>query len=309
MNEAAEKIKGKYFKVLDHGHVALKDYMGGDVDIVEAARVSYGKGTKSVSSGRTLIRYLANHRHTTPSEMVVFKFHIAMPIHAHRQHIRHRMSTTNEYSARYSIVPEVIYNEYEIKQQSANNKQGRGNELVSGMDSIKDRVLANEMEAFKLYGELVEAGAAKELARMHLPLNTYTYFYWKVDLHNLLHYLGLRCDSHAQHEIRAYANCMAAMVKEICPLAFEAWYDYNFTAAKFSRQDRKLLSWYIRFASNATVFDLDTDDYLTNEVAKKAKSFLMTDREITDWWRKIEPAIEQEFSLEQFTEFVPSIIQ
>jgi len=177
------------------------------------------------------------------------------------------------------------------------------------MDSIKDRVLANEMEAFKLYGELVEAGAAKELARMHLPLNTYTYFYWKVDLHNLLHYLGLRCDSHAQYEIRAYANCMAAIVKEVCPLAFEAWYDYNFTAARFSRQDRKLLDWYVRFASNATVFDLDTDDHLTNEVAKKAKSFGMTDREVTDWWRKIEPAIEQEFSLEQFPEYTPNVME
>ena len=307
MNEAAEALKGRYFKVLDHGHVALKDYMGSDGDIVEAARVSYGQGTRHVSNDRTLIRYLANHRHTTPSEMVVFKFHIAMPIHAHRQHIRHRMSTTNEYSARYSIVPEVIYNDYEIKQQSASNKQGRSDELVSGTGDLKSRVLANEMEAFKLYGELVEAGAAKELARMHLPLNTYTYFYWKVDLHNLLHYLGLRCDSHAQYEIRAYANCMAAMVKEVCPLAFEAWYDYSFSGARMSKQDRQLLSWYIGFIANATVMQMCDKEYVTTNTVQRAKLLKMTDREITDWWKKIEAPDEQEFDLGQFEEFVPNV--
>lgn len=302
-------LHGKYFRVLDHGHVGLVDSMGDDSAIVQAARVSYGKGTIATSSDRTLIRYLMNHRHTTPFEMVVFKFNIAMPIHAARQHVRHRASTLNEYSARYSIVPDVIYNDYEIKQQSASNKQGRSDELVSGTDSLKERVLANEVEAFKLYGELVEAGAAKELARMHLPLNTYTYFYWKVDLHNLLHYLGLRCDSHAQYEIRAFANCMAAMVKEVCPLAFEAWYDYSFAGARMSKQDRQLLSWYVRFAANATVLDLDTDDYLTNEVEKQAHGLGMTKRELADWWKKIEPATEQEFDLGQFEEFVPNVAE
>lgn len=298
-------LHGKYFRVLDHGHIGLVDSMGDDSAIVQAARVSYGKGTKATSNDRTLIRYLMNHRHTTPFEMVVFKFNIAMPIHAARQHVRHRASTLNEYSARYSIVPEVLYDDYEIKQQSASNKQGRSDELVSGTGDLKSRVLANEMEAFKLYGELVEAGAAKELARMHLPLNTYTYFYWKVDLHNLLHYLGLRCDSHAQYEIRAYANCMAAMVKECCPLAFEAWYDYNFTAARFSRQDRQLLSWYIGFAANSTMFGYDSKEYFENNVKERAKSLGMTDREITDWWKKIEPPAEQEFNLDGFPEVHP----
>ncbi len=305
MNENVDRIKGKYFRVLDHGHVGLKDIMGDDYAIVEAARVSYGQGTRKVSDERTLLRYLANHRHTTPSEMVVFKFHIAMPIHAHRQHIRHRMSTTNEYSARYSIVPEVLYNDYEIKQQSANNKQGRSDQLVSGTGDLKSRVLANEMEAFKLYGELVEAGAAKELARMHLPLNTYTYFFWKVDLHNLFHYLGLRCDPHAQHEIRAYANCMAAIVKECCPLAFEAWMDYSFTGTRLSRQDRILLQWMFQKDFNPKTFTSETG-LPRKMLFERGKELAMSEREVKDFLTKLAAPTEREFDIGQFPEYIPT---
>jgi thymidylate synthase (FAD) len=290
----------KYFSVLDNGYVSLIDVMGDDAAICQAARVSYGKGTKSISDDRGLIRYLLRHKHTTPLEMVVFKFHIAMPIHVHIQFIRHRMSTTNEYSARYSVVPEVIYDEYHLNAQSKNNKQGRTDDNVfgDGYDvELKDKIHKNELEAFALYNEMTKAGVAREVARMHLPLNTYTYFYWKIDLHNLLHFLSLRCDGHAQYEIRQYANTLAGLVNVCCPAAFEAWEDYAFGASTLTRLDKILLDFVIRVKSDDPIAGYNNDE----QVLKKAEEIGMSKREVAEFFEKLVPKDKVNFDLDLST--------
>ncbi len=219
-NPKAEEILDKEFRVLNHGFVRLVDYMGGDESIVQAARVSYGKGTKSVSEDRTLIRYLMRHQHTTPFEMVEFKFHVKLPIFVARQWIRHRTANVNEYSGRYSIMPEEFYvpEETAIKYQSQSNKQGRDNEEVP--PEIRKRVLEillkEQKSAFDGYQEMLDYNIARELARINLPLSLYTQWYWKIDLHNLFHFLKLRMDKNAQFEIRVYAEKMAEIVKNSC---------------------------------------------------------------------------------------------
>ena len=234
----AEEFLDKEFKVLDHGFVRLIDYMGGDDAIVQAARVSYGMGTKKVSLDRGLIRYLMRHRHTTPFEMVEFKFHVKLPIFVARQWIRHRSANVNEYSGRYSIMKEEFFvpDEKEIRFQSTVNKQGRSDEEVP--DELKRKLVdyLNNLhkQSYEQYQEYVEAGLARELARIALPLSLYTEWYWKIDLHNLFHFLALRMDPHAQKEIQDYALIMAKMVKAVCPMAFEAFMDYRVDAAYFS---------------------------------------------------------------------------
>ncbi|MEK9501842.1 FAD-dependent thymidylate synthase [Gemmatimonadota bacterium DH-20] len=244
-NPAAEEILGGYFPVLDHGFVSLVDYMGGDVDVERAARVSYGYGTRQASRTRGLIRYLRRHRHTTPSEMVEFKFHCAMPMFVARQWIRHRTANVNEYSGRYSLMPLLFYRpEAEhFSHQSEVNNQGRGamasEEVYAQAMERWDRLRA---ESGELYGWLLEENVARELARIDLPLSTYTQWYWKIDLHNLLHFLTLRVDSHAQYEIRAYAEVMAAMVRRVAPLSYEAWVDYDLAGRPLSRGERAALA-------------------------------------------------------------------
>ena len=212
--------------------------MGGDQAIVDAARVSYGAGTRKVSEDRGLIRYLKRHKHTTPLEMVEFKFHISMPIFIARQWIRHRTANVNEYSGRYSKMPMMFYTpkQEDLGLQSSGNRQGRDKitdeskyqefigGLFNGRDVIKDH-----------YKWSLEQDIARELARIDLPLSTYTQWYWKIDLHNLFHFLTLRCDSHAQKEIHDYADIMAGMVRRVCPLAYEAWFDYDLQGSHFSR--------------------------------------------------------------------------
>ncbi len=289
----ADEVLNKYFPVLDNGFVALVDYMGDDECIERAARVSYGKGTRAVNDTKALIRYLYNHRHTTPIEMVEFKFHVSMPIHAHRQFIRHRMSSTNEYSARYSVVPEVYYDEYTMNVQSKNNKQGRSDDIID--TDLKDRIRDNEKEAFALYKGAVDSGIAREISRMHLPLNSYTYFYWKIDLHNLLHFLKLRCDSHAQFEIREFANVLAGLVQKVTPLAFEAWEDYAFYSHTISRLD-KMLHHYI----DETTYDFCYDGANTDNPDFKnyAKSIGMTTREYDEFWLKFKIPEVKNFTLD-----------
>ncbi len=234
----AEELLDKEFKVLDHGFVRLIDYMGGDAAIVQAARVSYGEGTKKVSEDRGLIRYLMRHRHTTPFEMVEFKFHVKLPIFVARQWIRHRSANVNEYSGRYSIMKEEFYvpEEKEIRYQSTVNKQGRSDEEVPEELKRKLTDYLNELhkQSYERYLEFVETGLARELARIALPLSLYTEWYWKIDLHNLFHFLALRMDPHAQKEIRDYAVIMADMVKAVCPMAYEAFMDYRVDATYFS---------------------------------------------------------------------------
>jgi thymidylate synthase (FAD) len=228
--------------VLDHGFVRVIDYMGDDSAVVQAARVSYGRGTKKVSEDRGLINYLMRHRHTTPFEMCEIKYHIKLPIFIARQWIRHRTANVNEYSARYSILDKEFYipAPEHLAAQSANNRQGRG-EVLAGDEAQKVMDLLRE-DAEKTYrsyewmlnegegGEPADPtrqGLARELARMNLTLNTYTQWYWKVDLHNLLGFLSLRADSHAQFEIRAYAEAMLKTVEAWVPLCYDAFKDYR----------------------------------------------------------------------------------
>ena len=214
-NPAAEELLGLYFPVLDHGFVALVDYMGSDEDVERAARVSYGYGTRRTSETRGLVRYLRRHRHTTPSEMVELKFHCAMPIFVARQIIRHRVANVNEYSGRYSLLPLLFYRPAaaDVQAQSATNRQGRAG-------AVAETVYAEAIErwervrrlAAEHYEWLVQRDVARELARIDLPLSTYTQWYWKIDLHNLFHFLSVRVDPHAQLETRAYARVMAGML-------------------------------------------------------------------------------------------------
>ena len=231
-------------KCLDKGFVRLVDSMGGDDAIVQAARVSYGQGTSKVSQDRGLIRYLMRHRHTTPFEMVEFKFHCKMPIFVARQWVRHRTANINEYSLRYSEARDEFYfpDPEHIQFQSALNKQGRSGEVPL---KLKQKVLDYFKEiserSFTMYQELNEAGIARELARSLLPVNIYTEWYWKNDLHNLLHFIGLRSDSHAQYEIRVYSDAMAESVKAVAPFAWEAYQDYVVHGMRFSRIEQNLL--------------------------------------------------------------------
>jgi thymidylate synthase (FAD) len=239
-NPAAEEILGLYFPVLDHGFVALVDYMGSDEDVERAARVSYGYGTRRTSETRGLIRYLRRHRHTTPSEMVELKFHCAMPMFVARQWIRHRSANVNEYSGRYSLMPLLFYrpDAEQLKAQSKTNRQGRAGDSLDALypDAVA-RWEALRRDAAGHYEWLVGHDVARELARIDLPLSTYTQWYWKIDLHNLFHFLSVRCDAHAQHEIRVYADVMAGMLKRVAPLSFEAWVDYELQGAHLSRAE------------------------------------------------------------------------
>ncbi len=237
-NPAAEEILGLYFPVLDHGFVSLVDYMGSDEDVERAARVSYGYGTRRTSETRGLIRYLRRHRHTTPSEMVELKLHCAMPIFVARQWIRHRSANVNEYSGRYSLLPLLFYTPEAdaLQAQAATNRQGRAGEPLSALyqDAVRrwDDV---RRAAASHYEWLVEHDVARELARIDLPLSTYTQWYWKIDLHNLFHFLAVRVDPHAQYEIRVFARIIAGMLKRVAPLSFEAWIDYEYGGADLSR--------------------------------------------------------------------------
>jgi thymidylate synthase (FAD) len=232
-------------KVHDHGLVALCDVMPrfapvgktADFAIVQAARVSYGEGTKQVNEDRGLIRYLARHRHTTPFEMVEFKFHQVMPIFIARQWIRHRTANVNEYSARYSVVRDRFYHPSaeNVRKQSASNRQG-GEEPVDPMTAREFLEFLDRTEAlYADYEKFIEKGVAREMARIALPVSVYTEWYWKIDLHNLFHFLSLRMDPHAQQEIRDYATAMYALIQPIVPIAAEAFVDYNLGAMHLTR--------------------------------------------------------------------------
>lgn len=244
-NPEAEEILGGYFPVLDHGFVALVDYMGGDIDVERAARVSYGYGTRKRSQTRGLVRYLRRHAHTTPSEMVELKFHCCMPMFVARQWIRHRTASVNEYSGRYSLMPLLFYRPDgdQFALQSSRNRQGRDQ---SAPEEVYREAVARweavRQEAGAAYEWLLEQDVARELARIDLPLSTYTQWYWKIDLHNLLHFLTLRVDPHAQWEIQEYARVMAGMVKRVAPLTYEAWVDYNVEGRSLTRPERDALA-------------------------------------------------------------------
>ena len=236
---------------LDHGFVRLVDYMGDDSAIVQAARVSYGAGTKKMRQDRGLIRYLLRHRHTTPFEMCEIKLHVKLPIFVARQWIRHRTANVNEISARYSVLDNEFYlpSPEHLAVQSTNNKQGRGDALTEAQSAMVLEMLKRDAtQAYQTYSELLgeEVGLARELARMNLPVNWYTQWYWKVDLHNLLHFLALRMDAHAQYEIRVFADAIGSLVKDWVPHVWEAFQDYRMGGAFFSRQELEIVQAWIQ---------------------------------------------------------------
>ncbi len=227
--------------VLDHGFVRVIDYMGDDSAICQAARVSYGRGTKSVQNDEGLIRYLMRHWHSTPFEMCEIKLHVKLPVFVARQWIRHRTANVNEYSARYSILDREFYIPApdHLNAQSVVNNQGRG-ALLEGEEAARvlDILKADSNRAYDHYEQMIsedgQSGLARELARMNLPANIYTQWYWKVDLHNLFHFLRLRADAHAQYEIRVYADAIANIVADWVPAAYGAFEDYRMGGAQLS---------------------------------------------------------------------------
>ena len=244
-----EEIMFKPIPVLDHGFVRIIDYMGDDAAIVQAARVSYGKGTAKVSDDAGLLNYLLRHRHSTPFEMCEIKYHIKLPIFIARQWIRHRTANVNEYSARYSVLDREFYipDQINLATQSKSNRQGRGEvlegkEAAAVLDLLRDDAennynhyveMLNEDESGHIIDESRD-GLSRELARMNLTLNTYTQWYWKIDLHNLLHFLSLRADEHAQYEIRVYAEAIMETVKRWCPITYDAFIDHRVNSVTLS---------------------------------------------------------------------------
>ena len=258
---ALEEMLYQPIPVLDHGFVRVVDYMGDDAAVVQAARVSYGKGTRKVSEDRGLINYLMRHRHTTPFEMCEIKYHVKLPIFVARQWIRHRTANVNEYSARYSILDKEFYIPApdQLATQSRSNRQGRGATLEG--DEARRVLQLLRADAERCYADYIEMlneddegnvvdanrrGLARELARMNLTLSVYTQWYWKIDLFNLLHFLGLRADAHAQYEIRAYAVAMLETVKRWVPLVYEAFMEYRMGGAQLSAKGLEVVKRLVR---------------------------------------------------------------
>ena len=234
----AEGILDKEYKVLDKGFVRLVDYLGGDARIVQAARVSYGDGTKSVREDAGLIDYLLRHQHTSPFEQVVLTFHIKVPIFVARQWVRHRTARLNEISGRYSIMRDECYlpASEDIAFQSTDNRQGRMSEPapLEVRTQIRDTLQAQQETAYREYSALIDTKLARELARINLPLSAYTEMYWQIDLHNLFHFLKLRCDSHAQKEIRDYAFVLLEICRSVAPLATKSFEKHILTGVHLS---------------------------------------------------------------------------
>ncbi len=237
---AADALIGVRHPVLSHGFVVLVDYMGNDAAVVQAARVSYGAGTRTVRDDRGLLRYLLRHGHTTPFEMVELKFLVRLPIYIARQWIRHRTASVNEYSARYSIVPDEYHLPApgEVRRQSARNRQGRGEPLDLAVgESFRADLDRISKEAYQAYEKALSQGVARETARMLLPVSYYTQWYWKINLHNLFHFLGLRLDPHAQEEIRQYAAVVASLARTVAPTCYEAFEEFQLLGMRFSARE------------------------------------------------------------------------
>ncbi len=275
-----ENILFEALPILDHGFIRVIDYMGDDTSIVQAARVSYGKGTKKVNTDSGLIKYLMRHWHSTPFEMCEIKYHIKLPIFIARQWIRHRTANVNEYSARYSILDKEFYlpSKENLAAQSKNNRQGRG-EVISGeqakevLDLLKgdaERTYVNyeTMLNERYDGSIIDekkSGLARELARMNLTLNTYTQWYWKTDLLNLMNFLRLRADHHAQYEIRAYADVMLDTLKRWVPITYEAFMDYRVGGTEISSKGKAVIKKLIK-GENISIDETDLSKREWNEL-------------------------------------------
>lgn len=251
-----EKHVNVYHPVLDHGFIAVKDYMGDDLSVLQMARMSYGKGTKGTSDDRALLRYLMRHFHTSPFEGCVIKLHVKLPIFVMRQWVRHRTASLNEYSARYSIMPDEFYvpEAAHLAVQSSDNKQGRGQVLSAEraaevLEIMKDDARRNFATYHDLLnadesGQVIDAdkdGIARELARIGLPVSAYTQMYWQTNLHNLMHFLRLRADRHAQYEIRIFAEKILEIMADWVPVTTEAFRDYQLEAGRLSRMEMNLI--------------------------------------------------------------------
>ena len=277
---ALEDILFEALPILDHGFIRVIDYMGDDTSIVQAARVSYGKGTKKVNTDAGLIKYLMRHWHSTPFEMCEIKYHIKLPIFIARQWIRHRTANVNEYSARYSILDKEFYlpSKENLAAQSTNNRQGRG-EVISG-EQAKEVLNLLKGDAERTYdnyetmlnerydGSIIDekkSGLARELARMNLTLNTYTQWYWKTDLLNLMNFLRLRADHHAQYEIRAYADAMLDTLKRWVPITYEAFMDYRVGGTEVSSKGKEVIKKLIK-GENISIGETDLSKREWNEL-------------------------------------------
>ncbi len=238
---SADALLNERLEVLDHGFVRLVDYMGGDARIVQSARVSYGEGTRTVREDAALIDYLLRHAHTSPFEQVVMTFHLKMPIFVARQWMRHRTARANEISGRYSVLPGEFYlpEPEQLRPQSRTNKQGRADEAVPAeLQETVLRLLRTSQEGrYAEYETMIEDGLARELARIHLPLSLYTEMYWQIDLHNLMHFLRLRMDDHAQYEIRVYGRALARCAHAVAPLAYAAFEEHVLHGRRLSRSE------------------------------------------------------------------------
>lgn len=278
-------IENNYYKVLDHGYVALVDFMGGDQMIEKCARQSYIPGTRDKTDTRKLIRHLVREHHTSPFECTEFHFQMALPLFVQAQLVRTRTANISQYSGRYAVMPEMYYEPKEWRLQSKENKQGSASEELDVSKSAHaDSMLAwVRYTAEHAYKVLLDFGVAKELARMVLPQNLYTYWHFKIDAHNLMHLLKLRTDPHTQWETRQYANIMAAIFQQLCPITFEAWMDYQYYAVTLSKKDRELLHELLK-------------------TIKKEDWFVMHDtpRELHDFLKKIDPPDEANFSLPKY---------
>lgn len=237
----AEQLLDKEFPVLDKGFVRLVDYLGSDQRIVQAARVSYGEGTKSYRQDKALIDYLLRNEHTSPFEQVILTFHAKVPIFVARQWVRHRMARLNEISGRYSVMKDEFYvpEAEQIAFQSEDNKQGRSSEALDPetQERVRGALKEGQADSYLAYSELLDQGLARELARINLPLSLYTEWYWQTDLHNLFRFLKLRMDPHAQYEIRAYAETMFQIVKAVAPMASESFEEHWLGGVRFSSSE------------------------------------------------------------------------
>jgi len=281
--KAMDSLIGVEHKVLDHGFVRLVDYMGDDKALVQAARVSYGEGTKTPSDDRSLIRYMMRHGHTSPFEQCEIKFHIKLPIFVARQWMRHRMASYNEISGRYSVIKDEFYSPdvERFTKQSADNKQGSSNEIIDGAFDFRGDRYIRSSGAFSAYQREIEFGLSREVARTELPLSTYTEFYFKIDLHNLFNFLRQRMDSHAQWEIQQYANQIAELVKQWVPMAWDAFVDYRLEAVTLSRMEFEVLREYIYTVKD----DLTMNDAFVI-MRKNEQHPGMSKREITEFLEK-----------------------
>ena len=275
-----EVILYEALPILDHGFIRVIDYMGNDNSIVQAARVSYGKGTKKVNTDSGLIKYLMRHWHSTPFEMCEIKYHVKLPIFIARQWIRHRTANVNEYSARYSILDKEFYlpSKENLAAQSTNNRQGRGNVISGGQAEEVLSLLKDDAErTYKNYEEMLnerydgsvidesKIGLARELARMNLTLNTYTQWYWKTDLLNLMNFLRLRADHHAQYEIRAYADVMLNTLKRWVPITYDAFMDYRVGGTEISSKGKEIIKKLIK-GEKISIEDTDLSKREWNEL-------------------------------------------